>query len=707
MVNRRQLLKISALGTASFAAPLAYSASNITVGYNTGNATGSTYPSDMADNARNLDYLVNGEDASYLDRRGVPRKSWKGMEVEHNADQIRRKSEFDAFMNASGYEPPIPYAFGVLLDRTTKTVSYLGNEYRVRSSCIPLTTSTWAVDEEKLKLIGDDALRQNLAALADSYDSVNGADLSGWVRKRVANPIATVGGMLDALPVNIWEFAGLVVSKPNPKDTATWDWRPAVQAAIDAANTIYFPLGEYGLGGPVYLRDKTVLQGAGSAASRLRPLGDYDCVRVWVDYVGGTGISRAGLRDLMIYPQGNSKGTYTTGHAIHAKTSISSPAKVWKLMLDNVQVYQVGGTGLYLQGTSAASVAESMITNFEAKFCGENGIWENRYCFDTWLGQALLEDCKLFGARLQGGSATFLHMHTVACGQNDGFGNLTGGGFSIEGNYYDLINCHADRNCGHGYIIGGFGSEDLAQHNRLNDCISFNNGGTAGTKVGRNLHIGAVRDLKAIGGFFGNIGRSLLRNNAYGVDFVSPNTFQVDFIGSHFRGNQTQAVLFGAVVPAGEVTFNGCSFEGNVSITNNYAKAAWIACNGSVNHNIFNSQTWHGISSALSFDSTSATGISVDPLGEIKASRNGAAAAQFQRNGGNGAIQEFWRTNTKVGEVVVNAAGTQYGSASADWLQPPLKLGNYYLWVDSSGRLRIKDGEPTSGTDGTVVGAQE
>ena len=35
-----------------------------------------------------------------------------------------------------------------------------------------------------------------------------------------------------------------------------------------------------------------------------------------------------------------------------------------------------------------------------------------------------------------------------------------------------------------------------------------------------------------------------------------------------------------------------------------------------------------------------------------------------------------------------------------------LQLGNYYLWVDSSGRLRIKNGVPTSDTDGTVVGTQ-
>lgn len=35
-----------------------------------------------------------------------------------------------------------------------------------------------------------------------------------------------------------------------------------------------------------------------------------------------------------------------------------------------------------------------------------------------------------------------------------------------------------------------------------------------------------------------------------------------------------------------------------------------------------------------------------------------------------------------------------------------LRLGNYHFWVDGSGRLRIKNGLPTSDTDGTVVGTQ-
>ena len=40
------------------------------------------------------------------------------------------------------------------------------------------------------------------------------------------------------------------------------------------------------------------------------------------------------------------------------------------------------------------------------------------------------------------------------------------------------------------------------------------------------------------------------------------------------------------------------------------------------------------------------------------------------------------------------------------WNGNPVRLGGFYLWVDGSGRLRIKSSAPASATDGTVVGAQ-
>jgi len=151
--------------------------------YNTGNPVGSTSPKDLSDNAQNLDLLLLGDKPAYPDRKGVPRKSWKGMEVEYVADQLRRATEFHTaqvdretqfskFLESSGYEAPMPYESGLILERPTQTVTYLGNEYRVKSQFLPLTTTEWAVDDSKLKLIGDDSLRQQLNDISDPLKNV-------------------------------------------------------------------------------------------------------------------------------------------------------------------------------------------------------------------------------------------------------------------------------------------------------------------------------------------------------------------------------------------------------------------------------------------------------------------------------------------------------------------------------------------------------
>ncbi len=50
----------------------------------------------------------------------------------------------------------------------------------------------------------------------------------------------------------------------------------------------------------------------------------------------------------------------------------------------------------------------------------------------------------------------------------------------------------------------------------------------------------------------------------------------------------------------------------------------------------------------------------------------------------------------------INAAPV-YESA---WNATHIKMGTYHLWIDTSGRLRVKNGVPVSATDGTVVGLQ-
>jgi len=38
-------------------------------------------------------------------------------------------------------------------------------------------------------------------------------------------------GKTKCTPVNIWDYAGKIVNKPEPSDPKTWDWTPALEAA--------------------------------------------------------------------------------------------------------------------------------------------------------------------------------------------------------------------------------------------------------------------------------------------------------------------------------------------------------------------------------------------------------------------------------------------------------------------------------------------
>lgn len=243
--------------------------------YNTGNSLGSTDVRDLKDNAENFDKFANGTEVSYPNRFSVPKKSIHGMNTEFIADQASRAStftntqvakqvEFDAdqaqrvvvfdvgqdnreaqfntFISASGYEPPIPYAADILLDRTTKTVTYLGNEYRAKPFFIPFTTTNWATDEAKLKLVGDDSLRQELA---DTIDPTKGLAVLGYVREAPGVAAKKLKKLQDSRAVNPWEFDYLVTDKPTPGDPDTWDWKPAIQAALSTGRDVCLPQGRF------------------------------------------------------------------------------------------------------------------------------------------------------------------------------------------------------------------------------------------------------------------------------------------------------------------------------------------------------------------------------------------------------------------------------------------------------------------------------
>ena len=85
--------------------------------------------------------------------------------------------------------------------------------------------------------------------------------VTGWTRQPLTGQIDTVREALDAQPVNIWEFANLVVSKPVPADPNTWDWTPAIAAAAaSSARLIVFPDGIFLLTAGIVLPTDKIFQ---------------------------------------------------------------------------------------------------------------------------------------------------------------------------------------------------------------------------------------------------------------------------------------------------------------------------------------------------------------------------------------------------------------------------------------------------------------
>lgn len=54
----------------------------------------------------------------------------------------------------------------------------------------------------------------------------------------------------------------------------------------------------------------------------------------------------------------------------------------------------------------------------------------------------------------------------------------------------------------------------------------------------------------------------------------------------------------------------------------------------------------------------------------------------------------------------ITSTGQSDMTLEGTWDREHLVLGTYRIWVDSTGKLRIKNGAPTSDTDGTVIGTQ-
>jgi hypothetical protein len=84
------------------------------------------------------------------------------------------------------------------------------------------------------------------------------------------------------------------------------------------------------------------------------------------------------------------------------------------------------------------------------------------------------------------------------------------------------------------------------------------------------------------------------------------------------------------------------------------------------------SQTLIGTSVPMSFAVDAQTGIQLDPLGTLSATKSGAEAIFLRRLATDGNVASFWRQNAAVGSISVTAAATAYNTASDETLKDDL-----------------------------------
>jgi len=173
--------------------------------FNTGNPLGSNEFKDLSDNAQNFDSALNAFVASWVDRFGRDRKTWYGFE-----------QDFNAFLVNNGYEAVhLVYTPGSPLTvlRATQLIDYNGSVYRVKMpATLPVNlTGTWATDSARLVDIGDQSLRQALAA-------PGGAALIG---DTVSGNVAAALAALRAADADLYKKVNGYASAPVTSGTVT------------------------------------------------------------------------------------------------------------------------------------------------------------------------------------------------------------------------------------------------------------------------------------------------------------------------------------------------------------------------------------------------------------------------------------------------------------------------------------------------------
>lgn len=448
--------------------------------YNTGNPVPSADARDRYDNSQTFDEVVNGGLTYYTNRVGNNVLSLKGMADMFNAaqvsradeyaadklerdtefadDQADRAAEFQEFLDGTGWVSLGAYGAGISIVSHTQTVDYLGQPYSLKPS-VPasletpyVTTGVWATEGVNFKLVGDNSLRQDLAASGDASKGAGQVGNSIIVVETVAEMVAltnlTVGkrvrtrGYRSTGDGGANEYAIVaagtgVVDGGRYIDVTGAQARGLFPNGIVAAKQ-YGALGDsVATGQDILIRAALGLLLTDSAADasgaevRLN-LAAY-LVSAAIPVLGdkilsGTGgpnatklIASAGI------PSGSSILTLPGAFSIIERMGLRVPASIYNpttgigtpikgIHVDNANAFGNTIRNVRINGSEIAiHVAAGFETSIKDSFIIGAGIGIQSDAWDTYVSNTIIQDCFTYGVNAVGHGLEGHGIHIVRC----------------------------------------------------------------------------------------------------------------------------------------------------------------------------------------------------------------------------------------------------------------------------------------------------
>jgi hypothetical protein len=453
----------------------------------------------------------------------------------------------------------------------------------------------------------------------------------------------------------------------------------AIQNAIDylagiGGGELCFDPGIYS-SGPITLKSRVILRGSGRGATvlKLKAGANADLLTVPADsaLVGWSQITFNGNAQentlgscIVIEAVGGSDGDSFTPYT----DGVDTPPESYKHIIATDWIAgNAAEDGVYI----AASNYQCFFDNFVVSHCGRDGL--SVHCADSLFSNFYAEKNGRCGLLASGSNNKFSVGKVIWNGRTD----KTYGGCREQGTANQFICIEAQDNYTDGLLI-------LGSYPVFIGCASNTNGYLA---VGsEDQSTGAHADIRvgstAVGIRF--VGRCYSYKTAVGTDGLWTTQWPY-----YFNAYATMQVVQWTIefdpakYNAPPNTSTECLTRGKLGEISSFSS--------------------DGIATFLDISPKSLTGVGNKTLRFFRNSETTGTCAINVYVPGTANVNHSLNAN---GSTTINGQAGDCTVGNGAWDGRRLRLGTYTLWVTATGILRIKNGIPTSETDGTVVGAQ-